>query len=271
MEANQRYRFGFNQFFVFKMLFCMLLSFRVRSTDLIDMCEIEEIELLANYCRDHLPLQDATLSDEYYYKSLPLCVIDAVYSIGIRYTTTRNVVINFCNELNITRLRNHGEPHPPIDEQLCIQSLLNLYEENGVDEMTERYFDCRNRTSARNGILKSEAVFRFSRVLNDYGVNYFQNVPAVINNEAFENSIMDIPGQKSGLSLRYFYMLSGEDNFIKADRMITRFIDSAIGRVLNPDEATSCIMQTHELLLNDFPELTPRELDHEIWKYQKKI
>ena len=68
------------------------------------MCEIEEIESLANHCRDHLPLQDARLSDEYYYKSLSLCVVDAVYSIGIRYTITQNVVMKFCNELNITRL-----------------------------------------------------------------------------------------------------------------------------------------------------------------------
>jgi len=33
VEANQRHHFGFNQFYVFKMFFCMLLSFRVRSTE----------------------------------------------------------------------------------------------------------------------------------------------------------------------------------------------------------------------------------------------
>ncbi len=55
-----------------------------------------DIETLANCCKRHLDLQNAKFNDEYYYNSLPFCVIDAVFSIGIRYTITRNVVINFC-------------------------------------------------------------------------------------------------------------------------------------------------------------------------------
>ena len=45
----------------------------------------EDIKQLAKYCDLALNLKDANLSDEYFYQSLPLCVIDAVYSIGVKY------------------------------------------------------------------------------------------------------------------------------------------------------------------------------------------
>jgi hypothetical protein len=42
-------------------------------------------EQVAQYAERVLPLHSASLGDEYYYQSLPLCVIDAVYSTGVRY------------------------------------------------------------------------------------------------------------------------------------------------------------------------------------------
>jgi len=119
--------------------------------------------------------------------------------------------------------------------------------------------------------LKSEAVCRFCTVLKEHGVNYYQDLPNLISNITFENSIKDIPGQKSGLSLNYFYMLSGDDIFIKADRMIIRFIKSCIDRTVNAHEASSLIKGVHELLVREFPTLTPRLMDQEIWKYQRNI
>ena len=51
--------------------------------------------LIFNKCVTDLPLAGARLSDEYYYDSLPQCVIDAVYSIGVNYKSTRNTVIRY--------------------------------------------------------------------------------------------------------------------------------------------------------------------------------
>jgi len=48
------------------------------------------------YCEEVLNLKNARLSDSYYYSSLPLCILDAVYSIGVRYTSTKNAVLRYC-------------------------------------------------------------------------------------------------------------------------------------------------------------------------------
>jgi hypothetical protein len=230
-----------------------------------------ESRTIANYCKNCLDLADAKLSEEYYYNSLSLCVIDAVFSIGIRYTITRNVVEKFCTKLGIEKLRQYGGAYPQVENQFSIESLLHLYKQFTIDEITDTFFRSRNRTSSKHGILKSEAVLYFARVLSDFKVNYFQDLPPLIGDIEFEYSIKKIPGQSSGISTSYFYMLAGEENFIKPDRMIIRFIESAIQRIVAPGEASCLIVNTHEILKEEFPTLTPRMLDHEIWKYQKNI
>ncbi|PKO09792.1 MAG: hypothetical protein CVU40_07855 [Chloroflexi bacterium HGW-Chloroflexi-2] len=91
-----------------------------------------------------------------------------------------------------------------------------------------------------------------------------------MGNEKFEAEIARIPGQSSGLSTRYFYMLAGDENFIKPDRMIRRFIQAAIGRELSIEDCQELLLAAHAELVRDYPLLTPRSLDHEIWLYQRQ-
>ena len=65
---------------------------------------------IADHCKRVLDLANAKLSEEFFYNSLALCVIDAVFSLGISYTATRNVVKNFCSKLKIKMFRHHGSP-----------------------------------------------------------------------------------------------------------------------------------------------------------------
>ena len=48
-----------------------------------------EVTKLAFYCRMHLDFTDLQLDQAYFYQSLPLCVIDAVYSIGVALQLNR--------------------------------------------------------------------------------------------------------------------------------------------------------------------------------------
>ena len=91
-----------------------------------------------------------------------------------------------------------------------------------------------------------------------------------MGNEKFEAEIARIPGQSSGLSTRYFYMLTRDENFIKPDRMIRRFIQAAIGRDLSMQESQKLLVAAHSELVRDYPLLTPRSLDHEIWVWQRQ-
>lgn len=220
-----------------------------------------------SFCRKKLDLSNLTQSEEYGYHNLPLCIIDAVFSIGVRYTSTENTVKRFCDYFGVTRLRE--KEMPPTSDQLSVSEFLQLHNGLTFSEMAEKVYQNKQRTSTRNGILKVEAVYLFGKVVSNYGVEYLQDVDKILGNELFESEIARIPGQSSGLSTRYFYMLAGDENFIKPDRMIRRFIYSAIQKELSFDEFQELLNAAHAELVKEFPLLTPRSLDHLIWLYQR--
>ncbi len=228
------------------------------------------IDAITAYCRAHLDLAQAVLTDNaYYYYSLPLCVIDTVFSIGVRYSSTEATVRRFCEYFGLPLSR--GVEIPPREEQLSIQKFVEINREYGVERMAAEVYGNRQRTSTRGGILKAEAAVLFAQALADHGVDYFQDVSKIQENLGFETAIKEIPGQHSGVSLRYFYMLAGDANFIKPDRMVKRFLFSATGEQLSDDECQRALAETCAILAKDYPNLTPRSLDNLIWKYQRTI
>lgn len=64
-------------------------------------------------------------------------------------------------------------------------------------------------------------------------------------------------------------MLTGDDSYIKPDRMIQRFIFSALRRNLRIDENQELITSSMKLLQSEFPKITPRLLDNLIWSFQR--
>lgn len=227
----------------------------------------DDIVSLTQYCKDHLNLNDVELGNEYGYSSVPLCVSDAVFSIGVRYSSTENTVSRFCEFFGIPKVSDSTTPDSSIP--LSVSKLLKMYGEYGIDGMTEQVYRNKQRTSVRSGILKSEAVLRFNEVLVSFGVEYLQDIDKVLGNEEFEAEITKIPGQRSGISLRYFYMLAGSEDFIKPDRMINRFIYRATGKSFGIEETTKLLVETCKVLAEEYPDLTPRTLDNAIWQYQR--
>lgn len=227
-------------------------------------------ERIAQYCRDHLDLQHAELSEEYYYRSLPYCIIDAVYSLAANYNSTRNTVIRFCKHQGLERLRPKKSPYPETIEQYSVrqfEELLSSYNDYG--QVAAELFDNRQRTSTRNGILKAEAVHGFAKVLLQYNVNYFQDIQTVATSEQFDRNICNIPGQTYGTSLTYFFMLSGNENMVKPDRMIWRFLFRIIQNETEQRRLQAWFWEALQILNETYPLLTLRQLDHEIWKYER--
>ena len=132
----------------------------------------DDIKIVAEFCKAKLGLENTDPSDEDDYQSLPLCVIDAVFSISANYTSTKNTVAKFCNHFGV---RETSKVRPPdIADQLSISNFLKFYDQYGVEKMAGTVYQNLQRTSSRNGILKSEAVLRFSKTLIQFGVDYFQ-------------------------------------------------------------------------------------------------
>ena len=233
---------------------------------------IQQAQQVADYIRS-IDLKPIPLAEEFFYASLPLCVIDAVFSIGVTYTSTQNTVTRFCKEQGWQRIDLSGAGLR--QSQHSIMDFLELFKDLMPKQCADDLFGNLQRTSTRSGILKAEAVKRFDTVLEDAGINEFCDLTDERLKNA-ETAIRDIPGQGSGISFDYFRMLAGDDDLIKPDRMVQRFIGRAID--LRPDQVTPQLAR--DILQKAIPLLEPyetgtvwsaRQLDYAIWVTENRV
>jgi hypothetical protein len=222
--------------------------------------------LVAHIRRTLTDLNSPPSDPAYEYSSVPLCVIDAVFSIGVRYESTERTVTEFCDRFGWQRDGRGREKEHSITEFVRI---MRPYE-NRWEDMACDVFRNRQRTSSRSGILKAEATYRFAKVLQEFGIENFEDVLRSGLRDDLRRASKVIPGQGSGLSYAYFLILAGNENGVKADRMVTRFIADALGkRSVDSEMAEELVRNASAALRNEFPRLVPSSLDNKIWKYQR--
>ena len=192
-----------------------------------------------------------------YPNSLGLCILDAIWSIGVNYDDHVVPVIN--------RYRAHRSRDGFEADKDSAKDLYRTIAEIGYETFATVVVKNHQRTSTRSGILKAEACLR--------ATTHFGN-SSIITCEDFkehqshaEAGWCRIPGQKSGISWRYLRILTGEPD-IKPDRMITRFVGAALTREVSPDESVELLKGAHGQmkLKTDL-----RTLDHAIWDYQRNL
>ena len=226
-----------------------------------------DAERLASACERIFPLESLTLGPSYYYDSLPLCFIDAVFSIGVKYSSTQNVVKHYCSYYG---LREYNTDRVNTRNRHCISDIVSNLESAGIEKSANEIFCNLQRTSTKNGILKAEAVLRIARIIRSDGVETFEDIHSRGLSRAAEAAIKQVPGQKSGLALSYFYMLAGDDTLAKPDRHVLRFITEHVGMNPSIQQAQALLTDTVNRLKVNYPQLSVRLLDYSIWAYMAR-
>lgn len=216
-------------------------------------------------------LHEARLPDEYYYASLPLCVIDAVFSIGVRYESTRRTVRNWCDsQTPAWRMIDRSPGSEQRRSQHTLEEFIDFLKGRDFISLAQKVFKNSQRTSPTNGILKAEATYMFAIALHHAGIEEFGDTQEPARIEKVRAAVIRVKGQGSGLSFDYFLMLSGSDGYVKADRMVRRFVADALGTTdVSAVTAQQLVLEACDALTAQFPNLTPRLLDYEIWNYQR--
>ena len=218
------------------------------------------------------------IPDMRYYSSLPLCALDAVFSIRASYEKIVNPLINrVCKELDLKRAAENPFEIPG-EEQLSVsdfmQRLTEHYQlskdaapaQNG--EILAEKINNRQRTSTRNGILKAEAFLRYLDVFRNNHIESYQDLNNPENQPAVEQALRKIPGQN--VAVDYFFMLAGERNLVKVDTHLRRYVDAAVGKNLTNEAIINLFREAAaHYQKNGFPDMTPRHLDHIVWSWQK--
>lgn len=214
-----------------------------------------------------LDLNNAALPQEYYYNSIMFCVIDSVFSINSKYKSTQNTVLRYCNYNGLIPYRTYGSSSRDIKSEHKIEDFLKLVNGLAYETIANEIFGNRQRTSPTNGVLKARAVCEFAYTLYKNEINDFSTIYRLFDDGQIESQIKSIKGQASGLTLTYLYMLTGHDDYIKADRHILNFITNGIGRQVSKEEAEWMIKDCVTALKELYPNMTCRLLDYTIWRY----
>lgn len=184
-----------------------------------------------------------------YPTSLALGLIDSIWSLGVNYDRHVVPVLN--------RYREHS-PQAVTDGPRQLLEVLSHSPHGAFSDLVQN----NQRTSTRSGILKGDAVVMAAELMISHSVQtpeHLRNLHGAAA-ESLHRGWRAIPGQRStNTGWRYLLLLAGAQQS-KPDRMVLKFLRSALGRNVTPDEG-------HALLaaLAERDGLDLRAFDHRIW------
>ncbi|MDD9206677.1 hypothetical protein PU560_09395, partial [Georgenia sp. 10Sc9-8] len=157
--------------------------------------------------------------------SLSYCVLDAVWSINADYSSVVDPLVR-----RIASELGDDAPVAPVDQMPSedpapLTALVATY----PDESALLAVANRQRTSTTNGVTKAEAALSYARILIDHDVTTLADAEALTPGgdqfEAVDSALRTVPGEGShGIRRGYFWMLVGDDNGVKPDRMVLRWL-----------------------------------------------
>ncbi len=196
--------------------------------------------------------------------SLSLCIVDAVWSIGAHYD---NVVVPLVRKL----AKEFGVEQPTVPmsgptgtDPLPLTRLADLSVDELIRSTNWQY------TSTRGGIWKADAVLRHIHVFSAHGVTGLADAIALFGDErrfvAVNKDLRPIPGEGAHSVRRdYLWMLIGQDDLIKPDRMVLRWFKK-YGFVLDPVGARDLIAALVPAVSARLKRcVTAWEIDHAVW------
>ena len=233
------------------------------------------ISKFISYCEaelnlhDKLIVQKLTDPNETFYKSLPICIIDAVFSIGVKYQSVEKAEKTFIEYFNL----NISKKHPIVNEYTINDFIRDMNTFASFADAAVIGFNNRQRTSSVNGILKAEACYRVAEVFKKHNINTLEDFNKYTNKPLLDADILKVRGQSSGIMLKYLYMLAGNANEVKPDRHMVNFMKKVFPHLtMSPKdhpEIKKIITETVLRLKPKYPQLTERFLDVLIWDHMR--
>jgi len=191
-----------------------------------------------------------------YPTGMALCLIDCIYSLGIRYQA---YVVPVLDRYRAHRRSEGAEPATD-----TASDLVQVFTGLGGPEQFAEVIGTQHKTSTHRGApLKAAAVLQAARMFADQRIETPGDLLAADSMGDPHRGWRRVPGQTSSdTGWRYLLLLAGADE-VKPDRMILRFVGRALDRkVSSSDAATIVSGAAHE---RGWP---VRVLDHAIWRWE---
>jgi hypothetical protein len=193
-------------------------------------------------------------------EGLALCVLNAVYSTGNRSESVVRVLDRY------RRRRSEAGASPDTDGPAELVAEINSCGgPAGFADALDNHWRAWQHKSAP---YKTDVIHGAAQLLVTESVHNRDDLQAALEiptrHDALKRGWRGLPGQRSGLTWRYFLMNAGMPG-IKADRMIMRWTSRALKRPTTPKEAAQILTDAASRLGVD-----TRRLDHAVWDRERQ-
>lgn len=210
---------------------------------------------------------------EWKWSSLTACVIDAVWSINADYDTvvapaTRVLVETLAP--GVDPLVEAGDFSSPDPVPLTLL-LARFPDERSLAEQMNWQV-----TSTRTKRRKADAALQYARILVEHGIDTRHDAhEALLDDQRFaqvDSALRSVHGEgASGVRRNYMWMLVGDDDGVKPDRMLLRWFAKEVGVTGTPEQVREWVrLIAADVTAASGRRVTPWSIDHAIWAMIRK-
>lgn len=209
-----------------------------------------------DYCEHNFKLQKDPITN---YQSLPICLIDCIYSLRAKYYRVTVPIVN--------RYANVYMDGDLTDKKDTISMLIEHIEKcGGTETFADQILQNHQELGGKAHIPKSKVLLQLATYLRLLHIETLEDFRNFESPELLEIVIRSVKGLGDA-GVNYLFMLAGDPDRCKPDVHIHHCIRDACGEDVSNDECQILFQETVEILKSDYPSLTVRDLDGIIWRY----
>lgn len=209
----------------------------------------------ADYCEKHFDLERRV---SYGYRSLPICIIDCVYSLRAKYETITLPIVQRYADAYL-----NGDKYAEGD---TISALLDHINSCGGPQLFAKIVIKNHQKLGRSLTPKEDTVYQLARYLKLLRIETIDDFRQFESPELLEVVIRAVRGI-SDAGVNYLFMLAGDSNRVKPDVHIHHCIVDACGKDVTNEECQMLFTEAVEILKAKHKDLTVAALDNSIWRF----
>ncbi len=211
---------------------------------------------LLDYIKNKIGIRYSSMPN--YYQSIPICILDDIYSLQSKYET-----ITFPT---IKRYADYFLNGDLYTANYSIDDFIGDLEREGLTFIMMNVLNNRQFVGGRR---KIDVCYDVAKKLQKLGIQTFDDFNNYADKEYLTFNLRQIKGVGDA-AVAYLFMLIGDDNRVKPDIHIHHCIFDAIGHDVSNDECQTLFKEVSDQIIEEMPFATPRFLDGLVWKYYSK-
>ena len=218
----------------------------------------QEGKKLLDYIQKTIGVKQTTEMPNYYH-SLPICILDDIFSLQSHYETIALPTVK--------RFAEHYLNGDLYTGDYSIDQFIDDIEKDGLDYVMETVLKNRQVVGKRRKINVCYDLAKLFKKLNIQTMEDFANYE---NPKFLEYSMRYIQGVGNA-AVDYLFMMAGDNNRVKPDIHIHHCIRDAIGHDVTDEQCQILFREVSNEIVAKLPYATPRYLDGLVWQHYSKF